>query len=79
MTDTTVTLTWDYDGEELLELTMNGKPVEDLNNPMVITGLTPKTKYDFVLSTQTSNLSVKLSVTTLDKVPEEPELPVEDK
>lgn len=67
VTDKSVTLSWEYDGEESLTLYTNdeGKPSE--NSPKTVGDLMPNTEYTFKIETDTSKLSDSIKVKTLPK------------
>ena len=73
MTHDSVTLSWDYDGDESLTLYTDGvgKPSENSQNTVL--ELTPDTEYEFKIETDTSKLSDSIKVRTLPKQLEESE------
>ena len=75
VTEDSVTLSWDYDGDESLTLYQDGVAISTENSPVVVGGLIPETKYTFKIETDESKLSDTTEVTTLPKEPEVPEVP----
>lgn len=73
MTHDSVTLSWDYDGDESLTLYTDGvgKPSENSQNSVL--ELTPDTEYEFKIETDKSKLSESIKVRTLPKEPEDTE------
>lgn len=69
MTHDSVTLSWDYDGENSLSVVVNDKVTESVSNGHhVLTGLNPETEYTIHIADENELISNKVTITTTIKV-----------